>query len=228
LGTFDAGSGFMGALEVCAAWRVPGDDSLTEAHCNITSAHSGGGIRASFSGFRVICRNTTMMHNANHDATTAADKARRAWVTIMHRKNAAERMQDAVKWIKEGRQRAETEKQMLERLASKVVSTQEVEKFISKYISTEQATPRATAIRENQREQFRGLMRDTADLGNHSLGWRGITAYGLLQSVTRFEDEVARINATDDTVNVRRAFRKFLGDRELEKQTAREYIEALV
>lgn len=228
LGTFDEGRSMFASMQVADSWRVPGDHSETRPLFNVVSNHTGeGGIRGSFATFRVVCSNTSAMYVEGHDrVTSAAERARRAWVSIAHTANARERIEDAVRWIVDGRARAESERALLDRLASKVVGRNEVARFMDQYIALPaDASKRTLAIRDSQRDAFYRTMRDAGDLGDHALDGRGITAYGLLQSVTHFEDHVARAVATPDApVAVRRAFRAFLGEREAEKATARDMI----
>lgn len=229
LGTFDAGRNFFASLQVAESWRIPGDSSDTRPLFNVVGNHTGeGGIRGSFASFRVVCANTSAMYQRDHDAVTdAAERASRAWVSVRHSANALERMREAVAWIIDGRSRAESERALMERLASKLISKAEVVSFTDRYISIPAgSTDRVVAGRQRERETFGGILRDSDDLGDHA--WRagnGITAYGLLQSVTRFEDWQSRTRDTDATpVATRRAFRAFLGTREAEKATARDHI----
>jgi len=230
LGTCDEGRFMFGSLEAAEPWYVPGDKSVTRAFFNIMASHGDGSIKGSFCTFREVCFNTMTMFGEEHDRIKdARERIAKAAVTIHHTANAQERISDAVAWIVDGRARAESEKNFLNRLATKVVSTPEVDKFVAKYISTDDVSPRAQAIRGNQREAFRQIMSDTDDLGEHALSAKGITAYGLMQAVTHFEDYVARVVGTEECpVNVRRAFRAFTGERDVEKVTARDYIAELV
>ena len=231
LGTFNGGRNFFGCMEVADAWRVPGDHSDTRGLLNVTGSHDGtGGLRASFQSFRVVCSNTDAMFADAHDAITdATEKARRAWVTVRHSANAEERIKDAVQWIIDGRARVESERQLMARLAAKSLSKQEVDAFVNQYINVpDDASNRVRSIRGNDRDAFVATLRDVQDLGNHALTGAGISAYGLLQAVTRFEDHVSRVNNVADVpVGTRRAFRAFLGERQTEKSAARDLIMSL-
>ncbi len=230
LGTFDAGRSMFGCVQIADAWRVPGDHSETRAMFNVVTNHTGeGGIRGSFASFRVVCANTAAVYSHEHDAVTdAKERAARAWVSVRHTVNAVDRMREAVAWITDGRARAEQEQATLARLAAKMVSTAEVDAFMARYISTDGVSDRAAAHRSNQRDAFMGALTDASDLGEHVLGAKGISGYGLLQAVTRFEDHISRTRgASDQPVSTRRAFRAFMGEREAEKVAAREYILAL-
>ena len=153
----------------------------------------------------------------------AMERSKNAWVMIRHTLNAAERIQDAVAWISDGKARAESEQALMARLASKVISRAEVEQFVSDYIAIpNDATKRAKSLREGQREDFKAILQDVQDLGNNAMSAAGISAYGLLQAVTRFEDWSAPVRSK--SVGTRRAFRSFLGERELEKATAQDRI----
>lgn len=230
LGTFDAGANFFAAFQVADAWRVPGDDSLTLPFCNIVANHTGtGGIRCSFATFRAVCKNTATMFGRDHDSITdAAARAARAWVTIAHTANAGDRMKEAVAWVTDGRARAESERALLERLAAKLLSPAQVEQFIGDYIALPaDASKQTTTNRAKAREAFIADLQ-APDLGNHGLGSKGITAYGLFQGVTHFEDWTSGARDTEDApVGTRRAFRAFLGQRETEKSAARAQIMAM-
>lgn len=228
LGTFDGGRNFFASLLVAPAWRVPGDESDTRPLCNVISNHTGdGGIRCSFATFRVVCANTSAMYAQTHDTSTA--KTRDAWLTVKHSGNVSERMADAVAWIIDGRARAESEQAMLERMASKLVSPAAVERFIDRYISVPAgASAQTEGRRLAAREAFRADL-SAPDLGAHAMTPRGVTAYGLLQAVTHFEDWTSQTRSVDDTpVGTRRAFRAFLGEREAEKSAARSHILSLI
>ena len=231
LGTFDAGANMFASLAVADDWRVPGDDSITRFLCNVISNHKGqGGIRASFSTRRVVCKNTDAMFAQEHDSAKAAEeRARRGWVTVAHTGDAVARMADAVAWITDGKGRAESEQAMLSRMASKLVTPAGIEQFIGRYIAMPaDAGKRVVANRTKAREQFITDMQ-APDLGDHGLTANGITAYGLLQAVTHFEDWSSTVRATEEApVGTRRAFRAFLGGRTDEKVAAREHILSLV
>jgi hypothetical protein len=231
LGTFDAGANMFASVAVADEWRVPGDDSITRFLCNVISNHKGeGGIRASFSTVRVVCKNTDAMFAQEHNKVQAAEeRARRGWVTVPHKGDAVARMADAVAWITDGKARAESEQAMLSRMASKLVSPEGVSQFIDRYIALPaDANKQVVANRTKAREQFIQDMQ-AADLGGHGLTAKGITAYGLLQAVTHFEDWTSTVRATPDApVGTRRAFRAFLGKRQEEKVAAREHILSLV
>jgi hypothetical protein len=233
LGTFDAGRNMFACMRVADPWRVPGDHSDMRPLFNVLSNHTGqGGIRGGFSKYRACCRNTSNMAAAEHDkrAGSASERTLNAWVTIAHRGNVEERIKSAVEWITDGRKRAESEKALLARLAAKVIAPQEVEKFVSDYIAIpSDATKRLKTVREKEREKFQTVLTDTEDLGNHELTKSGISAYGLLQAVSRYEDWFAPVRSSEDSpVGVRRAFRAFLGEREKEKATAEDRICELV
>lgn len=225
LGTFDAGRNMFSTLQIAESWRVPGDHSETKPFFSLLSNHTGaGGIRGSFTTIRVVCRNTSSMYSAEHDAmaTDAAERARNAWFMLRHTMNVGDRIADAVDWVKDGRARAESEQALLARLAAKVIPPKDVDRFIEQYIALpdDPNAKRARTVRENQRDEFSTVLHDVADLGNHALTREGISAYGLLQAVTRFEDWVSPVRAKDQSVGTRRAFRAFLGEREAEKTTA--------
>ncbi len=229
LGTYDAGASFFAAFQVAPEWRVPGDDSDTRPFCNIVSSHNGaGGIRSSFATFRVVCKNTSTMFRADHDRMDARKKAEHAWQTIAHSGNVHDRVKQAAAWIIDGRARAEHEQAMLERLAAKLLSPAQVQEFVDNYISIpDDASKLTIGYRTKARDKFRTDM-TADDLGNHALTNKGITAYGLLQAVTHFEDWTSIARDGDAPVGTRRAFRAFLGERETEKSAARERILALV
>lgn len=232
LGTYDAGRNMFACVQVAPAWHVPGDHSETRPFCNVLGNHTGeGGIRGSFATFRPVCANTAGMLATEHDAVTdAQERAKRAWVTVRHYGDTAQRIQDAVAWIIDGRARAEREQALLARLASKLVSKDDVVRFVDQYINIpDDATARVRTGRENERATFGQVLRDQNNLGEHAWTGHGMTAYGLLQSVTNFEDWQSRTRGADDVpVATRRAFRAFLGEREPEKITARERILELV
>jgi phage/plasmid-like protein (TIGR03299 family) len=231
LGTFDAGANFFAAFQVAPAWRVSGDDHETRPFCNVVANHTGnGGIRGSFASFRAVCKNTATMFGREHDQVEdAATKVQRAWVTIAHTANAADRMKDAVAWITDGAARAETERELLERMAAKLLSPTQVDTFVRDYIAIPDGASKQTLTnRMKSRDQFYADMQ-AADLGNHGIAGGEITAYGLFQAVTHFEDWTSGARNSDDApVGTRRAFRAFLGKREAEKSTARERILAMV
>jgi len=232
LGTFDGGRSFFHCCQVADEWHVPGDHSPMRTLFNLLAGHDGTrGILGAFDNFRVICKNTGKAFERSHasDEGNARARVERAWQSIKHTVSAKDRVRDAVAWITDGRARALSEQQMLAQLASKVVSRSEVDAFVDRYISIpKDATKRTQSIRENQRESFLQVLQDVNDLGNHALGGSGISAYGLLQGVTRFEDHIAPVKAKDQPVGVRRAFRSFLGERDIEKETARDMIEEMV
>ncbi len=228
LGTFDGGRNMFATLQVADSWQVPGDHSETRSLFNIIANNTGESAnKASMATFRVVCANTSAAYSSAHEAMgkDGASRAKNAWVSIRHTTNAKERMQDAVGWITDGRKRAETERAMLDRMAMQLIDRKQVEDFVASYINIPaDLKGRALAIRENQRESFQATMQDLKDLGNHALGSAGISAYGLLQAVTRYEDWVSSCRSKDVPVGTRRAFRAFLGERETEKATARDQI----
>jgi len=231
LGTCDGGRQFFATFQVADAWKVPGDHSETRPHLNILSAHDGSrALLAMFAAFRVVCHNTAGMFAAEHErTTTAADRAKLAWCRVPHTLNAADRMADAVQWIIEGRARMETERDLLARLAARMISPAELEKFSADYLAIpEDVSSRTRTIREKQREEWTATLQDVDDLGNHAAGPNGVSAYGLLQAVTRFEDWKSPVRAKDQPVATRRAFRAFGAERETEKATARDRILELV
>jgi len=231
LGTFDAGANMFACVQVADEWRVPGDDSATRFLCNVISNHKGeGGIRASFSTIRVVCKNTDAMFSNEHDTVRGAEeRARRGWVSVPHKGDAVARMHDAVAWVTDGKARVEREQAMLTRMAAKLVDRAGIEQFIDRYIALPaEANKRVVSNRAKAREQFIADMQ-APDLGDHGLTAKGITAYGLLQAVTHFEDWSSTVRATEDApVGTRRAFRAFLGGRTDEKVAAREHILSLV
>jgi len=227
LGTFDAGRNFFSCFEVAQSWRVPGDHSDTHAFCNIIANHTGdGAIRTIFESFRDVCANTAELTARNIAAAGTADAFAAAITSIRHTGNVQERLRMAAQWIANGEQRAMAERELLAHMAGRKLSMADVAKFIDQYIFiAPDATDRIKAGRERERESFYATARDTADLGNHALAASGITAYGLYQAVTRFEDHVTRVNQVQDVpVGTRRAFRAFLNERGAEKNMARELI----
>jgi len=228
LGTFNGGRDFFASVRVSDEWKVPGDHSVTLPNFNVVGNHTGAkALLGSFSTIRVVCGNTAGMYTAEHTRTTAAeDRIKAAWLSIRHTMNAEERIADAVGWITDGRARAESERALLARLSAKVISPQEVGRFIESYISKpENGSKRMSTVRDQQRDSFFSVLTDEQDLGNHVLGMKGISAYGLMQGVTRYEDWTSQINRKAGTcVGTRRAFRAFLGTREAEKATARDRI----
>lgn len=234
LGTFNAGRDFFGTVRTADAWHVPGDHSETVPYFSLTGNHTmDRGVNGMFESFRVQCANTAGQHDSAHAACTSAqDRAQSAWVCVQHRASAEERMVQAVAWIVDGRSRAESEKAYLARLAARMVTRAEVDRFLAQYVAIPaDATPRQVTIRQEQRDQFLATLQDTADLGNHALTSAGISAYGLLQGVSRFEDWVSATRGRGDDaapVATRRAFRAFLGAREPEKQAARLWLREAV
>jgi phage/plasmid-like protein (TIGR03299 family) len=222
LGTCDEGRNMFASVLVADEFRVPGDEHETRPYFNLVSNHTGqGGIKGSFATFRPVCFNTASMFGEQHDK--GAHKVRDAWVLVKHTRSASQSIKDAVQWIVDGRARAESERDLLARMANVTVDKVGLQGFVDRYIS-QGDTPKAEARREGEREKFLAAMR-AADLGAHALTSRGITAYGLFQAVTNFEDWRSTVRRTDDTpVATRRAFRAFMGEREPEKQTARQHI----
>jgi hypothetical protein len=232
LGTFDSGKRFFGTLAVCDPWRVPGDHSDTVVHFNLISGHGGEmSAKGATDVFRVQCANTSRAFDRSHSAVYEDAKLRieRAAIIIPHTTNAEDRIAEAVKWITDGRARAENEKQLLERLALKSITKAEVDAFIEKYVHIpDDASKQTVRIRSKNRADFLATLQDEEDLGEHALTSSGTTAYGLLQAVTRFEDWVAPSVGSKEHVGQRRAFRAFLGQRQVEKTTAQDRILAMV
>ena len=222
LGTCDEGRNMFASVLVADAFRVPGDEHETRPYFNLVSNHTGqGGIKGAFATFRPVCFNTASMFGEIHDK--GAHKVRDAWVLVKHTRSATRSIKEAVAWIVDGRKRAQEEQELLARMAGVTVSQANVGNFVERYISLGD-TPKAEARRSGERDKFFAAM-GAADLGAHALTRQGITAYGLFQAVTNFEDWQSTVRRTDDTpVATRRAFRAFMGEREPEKQTARQHI----
>lgn len=229
LGTFDAGRNMFASVLVAEPFRVPGDEHYTHPYFNLTANHTGqGGIRGSFATFRPVCRNTAEMYDAAHAAVSAVEKqAAQAWIMIKHTSTASARIKDAVAWIVDGKARAERTQALLAEMANRNLTANQVGKFVEGYIASGE-TSRAESLRAGQRDAFYQATQ-AADLGAHARTASGdITAYGLFQAVTHFEDWMSQVRRTNDQPEgVRRAFRAFLGEREPSKARARELIMAL-